>query len=164
MVRISLIAWSASATRPATDRSVEGYCLHSFSSNEALSFNAANVCPVVSCKSRANLRLSSSCSFKRRCERFCTSAVRSTIASSSSAGERDICRERFEKVHISSPVSGGELHNLRLEVEFCHLAEIKVCSKLLRRLGDFGQIVAGARQCTSDSLPQMVQTTQIQGH
>src|ERR1700730_3793027 len=87
--------------------SVNGSRLQFSCRNETLIFSATSVWPVLSCKSRANLRFSSSCTFRSLWESLCNSAVRSKITDSSWAWESASCLECFEIVHISPPGSGG---------------------------------------------------------
>src|SRR5579864_6486307 len=86
---------------------MDGSCLHFSPRNETLILSAANVCPVLSCRSRANLRRSSSCTLRSRWERFCSSAVRSEITDSSWTRESANRLEWFVNVHISPPGESG---------------------------------------------------------
>src|SRR3984893_2287211 len=91
--------------------SVNGSRLQFSCRNETLIFSATSVWRVLSCKSRANLRLSSSCTLRSLWERLCNSAVRSKITDSSWAWESASCLECFEVVHIGPPGSGGDTND-----------------------------------------------------
>src|ERR1022692_777183 len=91
-----------------------------------LSFNAVSVCPVWSCRSRDNLRLSSSCTFRSRCVRICSSAVRCNSTDCNWECSGAICRDCLVRAHINPPRSGrGKIRTVLLSlarvVELFHL-------------------------------------------
>jgi hypothetical protein len=102
---------------------MDGSWLHFSPRNETCILSAASVCPVLSCRSRANLRRSSSCTLRSRWESFYSSAVRSEITDSSWARESANRLECGVNVHISPPGNSGidQPYLAGISV-FCHSA------------------------------------------